>query len=79
MNENSSKIENVDDLGYQCCYCNLPIQSTHVDPCDVNILINIDKPKEKQENQTFYCHSNCFANTLDATIKGYLIVHHVEN
>jgi|HubBroStandDraft_4_1064222.scaffolds.fasta_scaffold2370573_1 hypothetical protein len=70
---------NIKELGYQCCYCNLTIESTDVDPCDINILINIDKPKDKQENQTFYCHAKCFEKTLHEKIKGYFVIHYVED
>jgi hypothetical protein len=50
------------------------IQSDTVNPCDVNILTNIDKPKDKQENQTFYCHANCFESKMHDNVQGYLIV-----
>jgi len=48
------------DLQYVCCYCSEGIESDKINPCGVNILINIDKPKEKQDNQTFWCRVECF-------------------
>ncbi len=51
------------------------IQSTSVDPCDINILNNIDKPKTKQSNQSFYCHAVCLQSRLHNNIKGYFVMH----
>lgn len=64
----------MENLQYRCCFCNLMIKSTNVDPCDLNILINCDKSKEKQDNQTFYCHINCFREKLHKDIIKLLIV-----
>jgi len=61
-------------MNYRCCFCNTFIESTNIDPCDLNILINIDKNKEVQDNQSFYCHMNCFESKLDENIKKLLIV-----
>jgi hypothetical protein len=55
------------------------INSTDTDPCDVNILINIDKAKDKQDNQTFYCHVDCFKEKLHEKIRGYLVVQIVDD
>lgn len=63
------------DIHYRCCFCNTMIQSNDVDPCDLNILINIDKPKNKQDNQTFYCHIHCFEQKLHNNMRGYLVLH----
>lgn len=62
------------DINYKCCFCGTIIKSTKIDPCDLNILINVDKAKNYQDNQTFYCHIDCFRNTLDNQIKNALIV-----
>lgn len=66
------------ELKYRCCFCNNMIKSTEVDPCDLNILINIDKPKDKQDNQTFYCHINCFREKLHTDILKMLVVDFVD-
>ena len=44
-------IFNDQDLGFTCCFCNNGIASDKVNPCDLNILINMDKPKDKQDNR----------------------------
>jgi len=67
------------DITFRCCFCNTHVHSTNVDPCDINILINIDKPKDKQDNQTFYCHADCFKNILHKDLKGLFIVDLVDD
>ena len=62
------------DIRYRCCFCNELIQSTNVDPCDINILINCDKSKDKQDTQTFWCHIECFRRSLHDNIKKLLVV-----
>lgn len=57
-----------------CCICNTYIESNKTDPCDMNILINWDKQKDKQYNQTFYCHLKCFKNKLANEAKEHLLV-----
>jgi hypothetical protein len=64
----------MNDLGFVCCFCNQSIESNRTDPCDVNILINWDKHKNKQHNQTFWCHLECFKNQLHDKIQSYLSV-----
>lgn len=69
----------IQDVKYKCCFCNTIIESNEVDPCDLNILINIDKSKEEQENQTFYCHVTCFRKRLHGIAEKWLIVDLLEN
>ncbi len=64
----------ITELLYRCCFCNKMIDSGPIDPCDINILTKIDKPKDTQQNQTFYCHANCFEKCLHDKIRGYLVV-----
>lgn len=56
-------------LEYTCCFCNKSIEPSDTDPADVNVLINIDKAKEQQCNQSFYCHVACFKATLHDAVK----------
>lgn len=67
-------ITELDSVRFRCCFCNTKIQSSEVDPCDVNILINIDKPEEKRDSQTFYCHVACFKSKMHGDMRGYLVV-----
>jgi hypothetical protein len=64
---------------FRRCFCNLMIESSQVNPCDLNILINCDKSKEEQDNQTFYCHVECFREKLHKEVEGYLIVDVLED
>ena len=56
---------------YLCCFCNTFIESSNGDPCEIDILININQTKDKQYNQIFYCHINCFHKQLHTQIKPY--------
>jgi len=67
------------ELKYRCCFCNKIIESTKVDPCDINILINLDKPKQQQDNQTFYCHIDCFKEKMHQEMRKSLVVHLVDD
>lgn len=58
----------------RCCFCNAGIESTKIDPCDLNILINYDKPKDQQDNQMFWCHIECFRKSLHENIRKMLVV-----
>lgn len=54
-----------------CYLCYKGIESTDVDPCDVNIMSNIDK--DDRYNQTFYFHANCFKKPLHEYMRGYFV------
>lgn len=64
----------INELNFRCCFCNIMIESTKVDPCDINILVNIDKVKEEQDNQSFYCHVECFKQKLHQNIKNLFVL-----
>ena len=72
-----SKITNnlqKEDLGFTCCFCNKSITSLDPDPSDINIIANIDKPKDSQTNQYFYCHLNCLKNKLHPNIEKHFVL-----
>jgi hypothetical protein len=58
----------------RCCFCNSGIESTDLDPCGVDILTNWDKPKNKQHDQTFWCHLKCFRDRLHSAVAHNLLV-----
>lgn len=58
-----------------CCFCNMIIESDEFNPCDINILTNWNKPKSMQNNQTFWCHLECFKEKLHRDMKQHLVVH----
>lgn len=68
---------NTKNLDYLCCFCNQVIKSTKVDPADINLQINIDKPKTQQYSQTFWCHVECFRSKLHDAMKMHFHLHNI--
>lgn len=58
-----------------CCFCNKSINSDLTNPCDINITTNWDKSIERQHNQTFWCHIECFKEKLHKDVQQHLMVH----
>jgi len=58
-----------DYTNYRCCFCGTLIESSQGDPCAIDILINIHKPKNQQYNQVFYCHMECFREQLHDDVR----------
>ena len=54
---------------YLCCFCNTLIYSANGNLMEIDILINFDKPKNQQCNQSFYCHMECFKKELHPKLK----------
>ena len=69
----------MENIEFICCFCNQEIKSSKTDPADINILINIDKPKERQCNQTFYCHIECFREKIHPNLKIHFHLHNILN
>lgn len=61
-------------LGFSCCFCNKSIMSLDQYPADLNVVVNIDKPKEQQHDQFFYCHTECFKSKLHNNVKLHFIL-----
>ncbi len=64
-------------LGFSCCFCNTSIMSFDRYPADLNITVNIDKPKEQQHDQFFFCHAECFKKRLHSNIKELFVLDNV--
>lgn len=62
------------DLGFRCCFCNKSIASDNINPCDLSIVTNIDKNKERQASQWFFCHVECFKKTIHSEMVAYFVV-----
>jgi hypothetical protein len=67
----------MNELNYRCCFCNQLIEPSKTDPADVNVLINIDKGKEQQYNQTFYCHTQCFREKMHLSMQMHFHLHNI--
>lgn len=62
-----------------CCFCNKKIKSDSINPCDLNILTNWDKSPNYQNNQTFWCHFECFKDKLHQDVQKHVMVHLLTN
>ena len=56
-------------LDFVCCFCNKGIESSKFNPAEINILINFDKSKDIQYNQSFFCHIECFRDKIHEELK----------
>ena len=63
-----------EELGFMCCFCNKSITSLDPDPSDINVIANIDKPKDQQADQYFYCHLQCLKNKLHKNIQEHFVL-----
>jgi len=63
-----------EDLGFTCCFCNEGITSLDPDPSDIVVVANIDKPKEQQAEQIFYCHMLCLKNKIHPDVKDLFVL-----
>ena len=58
---------------YQCCLCGEHInENTKLDPCFVSIISNFDADESEQLEQAFFCHYDCFKQSLDPGIGMHL-------
>lgn len=62
----------MDTLSNECCFCGKIIESTNFDPCSINVVINFDNNKKKQDRQDFLCHLVCFKNNIAPSVSVYL-------
>ena len=44
---------------YVCIFCNETIESGLHDPCAIRVITQIDRPRDAQKEQTFFCHISC--------------------
>lgn len=51
------------------------IASDKINPCEIVLLSNWDKEKEKQNAQNFWCHYECFKEKLHNDIRQHLMLH----
>lgn len=71
--------DRIKKLEYTCCFCDEGIKSGKADPCDINILINIDKSPDMQSSQTFYCHIACFKSKMSPGVGYYFMLDQIGN
>lgn len=76
-NSTAKNYKLIETLKYTCCFCNKSIESSKTDPCDVNLIINIDKEESLQYSQDFYCHVACFRTILHEKIRMHFHLHNI--
>jgi hypothetical protein len=64
---------------FTCCFCNKTTKSSNLNPTELNILINWDKEKSDQKNQSFWCHYECLNDKLHENIRQHLVLHLLVN
>ena len=67
-----------EDLGFMCCFCNTSITSTDPNPSDIDIIANVDKPKNQQADQFFYCHLQCLKNKLHPNVAKHFVLDDID-
>jgi hypothetical protein len=60
---------NEEVIKYNCCICHETVSSeektSHLDPCGLAVISNIDQPQENQKEQQFFCHFECFRKLVN--------------
>jgi len=44
---------------YICIFCAQRIAPGPLDPCALHLVGKIDRPRNEQKEQSFYCHADC--------------------
>jgi hypothetical protein len=58
---------------YQCAICGESIdEGSKLDPCGVSIFSDFNKETSEQLEQMFFCHYECFRDSLDSSVREYL-------
>jgi len=53
----------MDEIKYSCCICKETViggSGSKLDPMSVWLVSNIDKNRDEQKEQQFFCHFECF-------------------
>lgn len=67
-------IRELNGMELECCFCSQGVRAGIVNPCNLSILTNIDKLSDRQDNQLFFCHVECFKIALHDDIKERLVL-----
>jgi hypothetical protein len=57
-------------IKYECCICKETVASgelagSNLDPCELLLIVNFDKPREEHKEQSFFCHFECFRTLVN--------------
>jgi hypothetical protein len=56
---------------YQCCFCGEMISDRTPDPCSLALTAGFTQAPDRQVNQGFFCHMECFKKRLHPTTPFY--------
>jgi len=57
---------------YQCCFCGKQITNKSPNPCSLAITTGFVLPADKQINQGFFCHIECFEERMHPSTQLYV-------
>ncbi len=63
----------IEELGFQCCFCNTGITENNINPIDINIITNEARRDKTGSEQLFFAHFHCFKERLHQYFKAYFI------
>lgn len=69
IEQSAANDSNEEALAYQCSFCGRGIASSTVDVTGLVVAINWDKEKEKQHDQQFFVHLECFQKVMHPDLK----------
>lgn len=58
---------------FVCCFCNNIIEKNEINPCHIDIVACLDKPKNQQFRQAYCFHLDCLKIRVHEYFMGYLI------
>jgi len=63
----------------QCCLCGLVIEENahKLDPCGLYIISSILEDEDKQLEQMFFCHYECFRDAMDSGTRIHLVLNQI--
>ena len=54
-----TSLVNSEQEAYVCIFCNEAIYPGPLDPCALQVVARLDRPRDEQKEQTFFCHIGC--------------------
>jgi hypothetical protein len=67
-------IEEILEDNLLCCFCDETIESDQVNPCELIVKSNWDKPRCEQGDQVFFTHFKCLKERMGVSTKPYLVI-----
>src|SRR5271155_5669555 len=57
----------IEELGFQCCFCENGIKADCINPCLIIGFVDIHEPINSQPSQDLFCHFLCIQKRLVLT------------